>query len=144
MLFRRFAFAALFATATPAVALAQSAEQPSPELSVELNTVEDIDRGCLLTFLVSNKTEVTIEDVIFEIVVFDALGSVQKLVTYNMGELPVDRHRVRQFVQPDTTCDNVGRLLINDTGTCLVDGAESEICSDALSLCSRVDVELFR
>ncbi|MTH98999.1 hypothetical protein [Roseibium sp. RKSG952] len=144
MLFRRFAFAALIATATPAVALAQSAEPPSPDLSVELNTVEDIDAGCLLTFLVSNQTGVPIESAVYELVVFDASGSVLRLTVNDMGELPADRHRVRRFVQPDTTCDNLGRVLINGTNACTVDGAESEICSDALSLSSRVDVELFR
>ncbi|EEE38785.1 hypothetical protein RKLH11_2629 [Rhodobacteraceae bacterium KLH11] len=39
-------------------------------------------------------------------------------------------------------CSSVGQALINGASSCVVNGAESEICQSALSLRSRIDVEL--
>jgi hypothetical protein len=95
-----------------------------------------------LTFLVRNETGVAIDKAVFETVVFDTSGGVVKLSLFDFRDLPVDRPRVRQFDQAGMACNTVGRALINGASTCVVDGVESGVCHDALSLSSRLAVEL--
>lgn len=142
MLFRHVALSVLLASSVPVLALAQSAEDASSSLFLELNAIQDVGGGCRLTFLVRNETGVAIDKAVFETVVFDTSGGVVKLSLFDFRDLPVDRPRVRQFDQAGMACNTVGRALINGASTCVVDGVESGVCHDALSLSSRLAVEL--
>ena len=142
MLFRHIAFAVLLAGAVPAVVLAQSAENTSSRLFLELNAVQDVGGACRLTFLARNGTGQTIDQAVFETVIFDKSGGVVSLSLFDFRDLPADRPRVRQFELPEMACDTVGQALINGANSCVVDGAESGVCDEALSLGSRLSVEL--
>lgn len=142
MSFRRLAFGVLLAGAVPVTALAQSTESATPSLSLELNAVQDVGGACRLTFLVNNGTGMEIDKAVFETVIFDTSGGVVRLSLFNFRDLPADRPRVRQFEVPEIACDTVGKALINGANSCVVEGAESEVCTEALSLSSRIAVEL--
>jgi len=142
MSFRRFALAVLITGAAPVVAQAQSAENASSHLFVELNAVQDVGAACRLTFLARNGTGMTIDQAVFETVIFDTTGGVMSLSLFDFRDLPAGRPRVRQFDLPGMTCDSVGQALINGASSCVVDGAESNICHEALLLGSRLSVEL--
>ncbi|WP_170411389.1 hypothetical protein [Ruegeria atlantica] len=142
MLFLRPALVAFCVFALPAIAMAQTAATALESLQIELNTVQDVENACRLTFVVENQTGTAIDEASFETVIFDASGSVVRLSLFNFRDLPVDRPRVRQFDLPGMGCIAVGRALINGTNTCKVAGAESSICEDGLKLRSRTDVEL--
>lgn len=141
MPFRRLAQAVACACIFPAMALAQAADEPTG-LMLELNTLQDTGNACRLTFLVQNGTGTAIEKAVFETVIFDTSGGVVSLSLFDFRDLPPDRPRVRQFDLPGQDCNAVGRALINGAHSCVVDGAESGICADGLSLRSRSDVEL--
>ncbi|WP_050604343.1 hypothetical protein [Ruegeria sp. 6PALISEP08] len=142
MFFRRLIVAALFCGSLPSMAFAQSDTEPPGNLIVELNAIQDVSGSCRLTFLVKNETEHSIDGAVFETVVFDAEGGVISLSLFDFRELPASRPRVRQFDLPNRACDTVGQALINGTNSCVVAGSESEICEKALTLSSRVDMEL--
>ncbi len=141
MTFRRLVLAATIVS-FPMIAQAQSEGAVQSGLLMELNTVQDVEGACRLTFLVDNKTGAAIDSVSFETVIFDASGSVVRLSLFNFRDLPVDRPRVRQFDLPGLTCDGLGQALINGANTCVVAGTDSQLCDDALKLNSRTDVEL--
>jgi len=141
MLFRCLA-TALLCAGLPTLGLGQTAEDPHSSLFIELNATETVSGACRLTFVARNETGVLIDKASFQTVFFDTTGKVISLTLFNFQDLPVDRIRVRQFELKDTGCDAIGQTLINGTNTCLVDGSESEICQQALSLSSRVDMEL--
>ncbi len=135
----RGALAALGLTALAAPALAQ--EAADGQLSVELNAVETVESGCALTFLIQNGHADDIDAVVFETVLFDATGQVDRLTLFDFQALPSRRPRVRQFVVPGLACEGLGRVLFNGAETCTVAGADSPICENALTLSSRTDVE---
>ncbi|WP_170762619.1 hypothetical protein [Ruegeria lacuscaerulensis] len=141
MKFRHSAIAAVFAI-LPLVAQAQSTDEAPMGLFLELNTIQDVEGACLLTFVTQNETETKIDDVGYETVIFDSSGSVVTLALYNFGELPKGLPRVRQFLVRNVICAQVGRVLINGIKTCVVGGSESKMCTEALTLRSRTDVEL--
>lgn len=142
MSFRHFAFAMLFAGAVPAAVLAQSTEEAQSHLFLELNAIQDVGGACRLTFLARNETGVAIEQAVFETVIFDKSGGVVSLSLFDFRDLPANRPRVRQFELPEMACDTVGQALINGANSCVVDGAESGVCDEALSLGSRLTVGL--
>ncbi|NOD36099.1 MULTISPECIES: hypothetical protein [unclassified Ruegeria] len=138
----RILAAAAFCASLSSTALAQSDTKHDGKLFVELNAVQDVTGSCRLTFLAKNETGLTIDGAVFETVVFDAEGGVVTLSLFDFRDLPADRPRVRQFDLPNRTCAEVGQVLINGTNSCLVDGAESQVCGKTLSLSSRVAMEL--
>lgn len=142
MLFHRIALCFVLAGFAPATLWAESSEQSSPELHLELNTISDTGSACRLTFVAHNRTSAEIEQAVFETVIFDNSGSVISLSLFDFRALPLDRPRVRQFDVPGLACDTLGQALINGANTCTVEGAESAICDRSLSLSSRITVEL--
>lgn len=138
----RFSFAVLLAALVPAMAPAQSAKDNPSSLFLELNAVQDVGGACRLTFLAQNGTGTAIEQAVFETVIFDTSGKVVSLSLFDFRDLPADRPRVRQFELPEMACDTVGQALINGANSCIVEGTESGICDEALSLGSRLEVEL--
>ena len=142
MPFHRLAMALLFTATLPAAAPAQDANAPSPQLSLELNAVQDVGGSCRMTFLARNETGMAIDQAVFETVIFDTSGGVVSLSLFDFRDLPEDRPRVRQFDLPQMQCGAIGQALINGASTCTVGGAESDVCEAALSLGSRIDVEL--
>lgn len=120
-----------------------AAEEPAEgRLTVELNAVGSQDGGCALTFLVQNGHADAIGSVVFETVLFDISGQVDRLTLFDFRDLPAGRPRVRQFVVPDLACEDLGRVLFNGAETCTVSGAESGLCTDTLRLSTRTDVEV--
>ncbi|MEM9498761.1 MAG: hypothetical protein AAGA28_12640 [Pseudomonadota bacterium] len=142
MPFHRSAIAALAVCALPGAGLAQSAQSPPSQLFLELNAVQDVENACRLTFVARNGTGTDIEKAVFETVIFDKSGGVVRLSLFDFRDLPTDRPRVRQFDLSGMACTDVGQALINGANTCVVDGADSAVCQDSLSLGSRLDVEL--
>lgn len=142
MSIRRLALGIALALAVPLSAGAQDTADPEPTLFLELNALQDVEGACRLSFLVRNETGAAIDQAVFETVIFDAAGGVVSLSLFDFRDLPADRPRVRQFDLQGMVCADVGRALINGANTCLVDGAESEVCHKALTLDSRLSVEL--
>lgn len=142
MFFRLLAAAVLSAGFLPAPGAAQTAGDTPPQLFMELNAMRDVGGACRLTFVARNATGAPIEQAVFETVVFDTSGGVVSLSLFDFRDLPADRPRVRQFDLPGMACDTVGQTLINGASSCIVDGAESDICDTTLMLGSRIEVEL--
>ena len=129
--------AACAALAAPALAQ----ETPVPGLEIELNAAETEDGSCTLSFLVRNPRETDIEAAVFETVLFDAEGQVDRLTLFDFGALPAGRPRVRQFVISGTECGGIGRLLFNGADTCEAGALGPEVCGD-LKLTSRTGIEV--
>ncbi|WP_281973349.1 hypothetical protein [Ruegeria faecimaris] len=140
----RLAKLAILCLGIPTMSPAQSAEDPSAGLLMELNNLQQVDGNCRLSFLVQNQTGAEIEAANYETVIFNAEGNVVSLTLYKFRDIPAGRLRVRQFSIADMSCGDVGRILINGSNTCTVEGAESDLCDAALTLNNRTDVEFLR
>lgn len=119
-----------------------SAQEATTGLSVELNKVSEANGGCQLTFVASTAHAGGIDQVVFETVLFDTAGSVNRLTLFDFGEIPAGRPRVRQFVIPELKCADLGQILINGVNTCDASGKDTADCAAGLSVTSRIEVEL--
>ncbi len=121
------------------VVASTSAQAEQPVLTLELNTVAEIDDGCRLSFLAENGLGADLSALTFETVIFTAEGGVDRLTLFDFQDLPQGRPRVRQFDLGGISCANLGDILINGVHSCVGDGLSGAECGDGLSLSSRTD-----
>lgn len=128
------------------LSLAQSAQAEEQELSdavlLELNAVKSTEAGCTMSFLIVNAYQAPIEKAIYETVLFDANGQVDRLTLFDFGTLPPGRPRVRQFTVPGVACDGLGQVLINGAHSCEAPDLAEEACEAGLILESRTEIEV--
>ena len=142
MHFRTIAACVLIVGSLPGGASAQDDAQSRSTLHLELNTINDVEAACRLTFVVHNSTDTEIEQAVFETVVFESSGGVVALSLFDFRDLPTGKPRVRQFDVQGIACASVGRVLINGANKCTAGGTQSSLCERSLSLSSRIAVEL--
>ncbi|MEX1234814.1 MAG: hypothetical protein WEB56_07505 [Roseovarius sp.] len=128
----------MLTAATPGLAQ----ESQGAHVSIELNAVEPVEQACRISFLIQNDHDVDIEQAVYEAVLFDTDGRVDRLTLFDFGALPAARPRVRQFVVSGLECASLGRLLINGAETCAGEDLPEGACSKDLDLGSRTDVEV--
>ncbi|TCO74137.1 hypothetical protein [Rhodovulum euryhalinum] len=130
--------AGLAAQAQPAMA----DDPPAARLSLELNAVAETEGGCLLSFVATNGHGTDIDSAVFETVLMDGGGRVDRLTLLDFGALPAGRPRVRQFVVPNLACGDLGRVLVNGASACAAGDLGEAACTEGLILTTRTDVEL--
>lgn len=111
-------------------------------VSIELNTAKTSESACTLSFVVVNGYAAPFREVIYETVLFDPAGQVERLTLFNMGALPPARQRVRQFSVPGVTCEGLSSILFNGASTCTGEGLPESACEVGLMLSTRTDIEM--
>lgn len=109
---------------------------------IELNTVTHNEASCTLTFMVTNGHADPIEKAVYETVLFDSAGQVERLTLFDFGTLPPGRPRVRQFSIPGIACDDLGQVLINGARTCEAPDLADTACEAGLILQTRTRIEV--
>ncbi|MBU1334556.1 MAG: hypothetical protein KJ944_11175 [Alphaproteobacteria bacterium] len=134
-------FAATLALLLCSPALAQAPASAPASLVLELNALQPAEAGCRVTFLATNRLGGRLDRAAVELALFDAAGTIDRIVTLDFKDLSVDKTKVLQFELAGLQCDGLGRLLVNDITAC--EGAISPptICLDALETSTRLDVD---
>lgn len=116
-------------------------EDATGKLTIELNSIQPEEGSCRMSFVVLNGHDTDLKTAVFEAVLFNAEGAVDRLTLFDFGALPAGRPRVRQFVVPQLGCDHLGQILINGAQSCEADSSD-DLCSKGLTLTSRIPVEV--
>lgn len=119
-----------------------NADEAGKAVSIELNKVKPSDGGCTLTFLAQNGYDSAIDKVVYETVLFDTSGQVDRLTLFDFGSLPSGRPRVRQFTVSGIACEGLGQILINGAHTCDAAELDANACEAGLILETRSDIEV--
>lgn len=133
--------AAIMAAAFPGAQLTAQ-EPPTGHISIEVNALEPVEDACRVSFVIQNGHITDIEKAVYEAVLFDTAGRVDRLTLLDFGSLPADKPRVRQFVVPGISCTGLGRILINGAETCSGESIEAAQCTKGLQLTSRTEIEV--
>ena len=120
----------------------QAQEAGTAPLSLELNAATPTDGGCTLSFLARNGHDAEISKVVYETVLFDDAGQVERLTLLDFGALPPGRPRVRQFTLTGLSCDGLSRVLVNGAETCEAGDLGSTAFTDGLELGTRTEIEV--
>lgn len=128
-------FALVLSAVTQAAARSES-------LSLELNSVEKSDKGCRLTFVISNSTEQGLDSAGFEMALFDKAGVVDRLTVLSFKDLPAGKTKVSRFDLAGVECTRLGRVLVNASTQCTTKSGSSDICSNQLTTASKIEIGL--
>jgi len=115
------------------------AENP---IRIELNTMENVQNSCRLSFVIENKGETPIETLKLDLAVFGREGAIQRRLIVELGPVRGSKTMVKAFdVEGD--CGQIGSLLVNDVTAC--GPGDPGTCLDRLLLSSRsTAVRLFK
>ena len=133
---------AIAASLTIATGAAAQDEDLGEAILIELNAMKSNESGCTLSFLVLNGHPGQIEKAVYETVLFDSAGQVDRLTLFDFGTLPAGRPRVRQFTVPGVACDGLGQVLINGAHTCEAPELAETACEAGLTLNTRTNIEV--
>jgi hypothetical protein len=130
---------ALSAFAAGAV-LAQDApsgsQTPANKLGIELNKLAPQGQACRAYLLFQNQTASAFSDLKLDIVVFDTAGIVANRFALQAAPLPAQKTSLKVFDIGGTTCDQIGRLLLNDITACTDQNGPRKDCLDSVALSS--------
>ncbi|MBZ9745273.1 hypothetical protein LB516_08445 [Mesorhizobium sp. CO1-1-7] len=116
------------------------AEQSAPVLTLELNAAQPFDKGCRLTFLISNNLGADLTKAAFEIALFNKAGIVDRLTVLDFKDLPHGKTKVTRFDLAGTDCTKVSRVLVNSGTDCAGTGVEPTACMRKLKTDTRTGI----
>lgn len=120
--------AALFAAASPV----QAQQAEAPALTLELNGAQASDKGCRLTFVVTNNLGSELDKAAFEIALFNDAGVVDRLTVLDFNELPSGKTKVARFDLAGADCTKISRVLVNHATECAGAGVDPKACISQL------------
>ena len=101
-------------------------------LILELNGAQPSDKGCRLTFVVTNNLGAELTKAAFEIALFNDAGVVDRLTVLDFNELPEGKTKVARFDLPGTDCTKISRVLVNHATECAGAGIDPKACLSRL------------
>ena len=119
--------AAIIAAASP-ISAEEAAKAPAPALVLELNAAQPSDKGCRLTFVVTNNLGAELAKAAFEIALFNEAGVVDRLTVLDFNELPAGKTKVARFDLAGTDCTKISRVLINHATECTGTRIDPKAC----------------
>ncbi|MRG57891.1 hypothetical protein GF108_20205 [Phyllobacterium sp. SYP-B3895] len=114
---------------------------PAPALTLELNALQPSEKGCRLTFVVSNNLKAPLDKAAFEIALFNEANVVDRITVLDFKDLPEGKTKVRRFDLGDTDCTKVTRVLINDATECSGAGIDPKACIRQLKPVTKSSVQ---
>ncbi len=136
------AIATILAGLIPATGAVAQDEDLGEVVLIELNAAKTNESSCTLSFLVLNGHASQIDKAVYETVLFDAAGQVDRLTLFDFGTLPSGRPRVRQFTVPGIACNGLSQILINGAHTCEAADLTDAACEAGLTLKTRTEIEV--
>ncbi|WP_425475869.1 hypothetical protein [Mesorhizobium yinganensis] len=104
-----------------------------PALSLELNAAQPSQKGCRLTFVVTNGLGAELSKAAFEIALFNEVGVVDTLTVLDFKELPAGKTKVTRFDLPGLDCAKISRVLVNRATDCAGKGVDPAACMRQLA-----------
>lgn len=121
---------------------AANAEETARSIAIELNAQQQVGTACQLNFVIKNTLGTAIDDLTFEMVLFDSNAQISSIMTAKSGTLPDGKTRVKRYALKDKKCNEISQILINDVKACKGEALSPKICLAALTTSSRTDSKL--
>ncbi|MEP9371686.1 hypothetical protein [Mesorhizobium sp. KR1-2] len=117
---------------------AKAAVPPAPKkISVELNKLEPVGRGCRAYVVVDNATESAYSVLKLDLVLFRPDGVIDRRIAIDIGPLPASKKDVKTFDLEATPCSQIGSIFVNDVLECRSGEQDVSDCLDKIAVSSR-------
>jgi hypothetical protein len=127
------------------VAVAGEGASPAAgAVKIELNKVEQTDKGCRFYWLVNNQTDMAIEKLQVAFYWFRGDGVIGGDLKFGFAPAAAKKMLVKQYMLPDKPCDGFASLLLNEISACESKDGPIENCGDRLAYASRSKIEFLQ
>jgi len=109
-------------------------------LSIELNKNEQRGNDCRIYLYAQNNSKHAFSSLKLDLVVFNQDGIINKNMALNLAPLPIAKKSVKAFDLKNTTCKQIGSILINKVMQCEADPNKLDNCLQLLSLTSKTNI----
>lgn len=137
-----------FALAEDTPAQAEPAAQTAADTSggdgitLELNKLEKSEKGCRAYVVVTNPTQTTYDAFKLDLVLFQTDGIIGRRFALDLAPVRPDKSTVKLFDLDGTSCESIGKFLINDVMECRASGSAAQDCLARLKVKSLTKVEI--
>ncbi len=121
---------------TPAAASA------APQITVELNKLEQVDKGCRVYTVVDNPSTTTFQILKLDLILFHTDGVIGRRLALDLAPLKSQKKTVKMFDLEGTPCEKIGNFLVHDIMECKSEAGALDKCLDAISLKSLSNVQI--
>jgi len=135
---------AVFVAASLLAAIAARAEPAATPIAVELNKLDAADVDCRATMLVTNGTDLRLDSLKLELVVFDANGVAGRRLAAEFGPLSKGKTVVKAFPVAGIGCAAISRVLLNGVLACGGAAQTVDGCVDLVAVASRASAPLVK
>jgi hypothetical protein len=140
------ALALAAAAVVPATAYAgdsaPAAATAAPAITVELNKLETVDKGCRVYTVVDNPSSTTFQTLKLDLILFHTDGVIGRRLALDLAPLKSQKKTVKMFDLEGTPCDKIGSFLVHDIMECKSEAGALDKCLDAISLKSLSNVQI--
>jgi hypothetical protein len=119
-----------------------SQASPGDAITLELNKLEQSEKGCKAYVVASNPSSTSYDTVKLDLVMFQTDGVIGRRFALELAPLRPSKRTVKMFELDGTKCDGIGSFLINDVMECKSDTGPVADCLAKLKLNSLTKVEL--
>lgn len=132
------------AALVPAVAQAgdSTTATAAPAISVELNKLEPVDKGCRVYTVVDNPSATTFQTLKLDLILFHTDGVIGRRLALDLAPLKKEKKTVKMFDLEGTPCEKIGSFLVHDIMECKSEAGALDKCLDAISLKSLSNVQI--
>ena len=110
---------------------------PARSLFLELNAAQPSEKGCRLTFVVTNGLGADLAGAGFELALFNAEGVVDRLTVLEFRDMPAGKTKVSRFDLAGADCAKVSRILVNSATQCAGEGIAAGDCMKGIRTASK-------
>lgn len=114
----------------------------APAISVELNKLEPVEKGCRVYTVVDNPGTVAFQSLKLDLILFHTDGVIGRRLMLDLAPLKSAKKTVKMFDLEGTQCDKIGSFLVHDVMECKSDTGPIDKCLDAITLKSLSNVQI--
>lgn len=116
-----------------AQALGAETASPGNQMNLELNKLEEYEKGCRAYLVVNNPTSANYQSFKLDLVLFQADGVIGRRVALELAPLRPQKKTVKIFELENTPCDKIGSFLVNEILECKSDAGTLADCLKQIS-----------
>lgn len=114
----------------------------SADVSVELNKLETLDKGCRAYMVVNNTSDASYQSFKLDLVLFQTDGVIGRRFSLELAPVRPKKKAVKLFEIEGLACDKIGQFLINDVIDCKTEEGAGQNCLQRLSTSTLTNVQL--
>lgn len=111
-------------------------------VDIELSKLADVGGQCAASLLLTNRLSETLDQVRFDLYVFDRDGGIARRLFLDTGPMRTGKTTAATFGLLDGACSGIGRVLVHGIPLCKTATGADVDCIGALNLTSRAAVPL--